>query len=125
MAHEHLVMIVDDDTDCRELLAELLVHESYKAVTAANGAEALTVLREHADSVCLILLDLMMPVMNGWEFRREQRADPRIAPIPVIVLTADTQALRHAELHAQALLAKPLEPEKLLSLVPAYCRHQD
>ena len=69
----------------------------------------------------VILLDLMMPVMDGWEFRRQQKADPELAPVPVIVLSALDQA-RAATVDAEAFLKKPLDFDRLLELVRDHCR---
>src|SRR4026209_1348307 len=81
------VLIVEDDEDLREMMAQLLTLEGFVAATVANGREALEYL-QHASKPDVILLDLMMPVMDGWEFRRRQQADPDLAPLPVIVLSA-------------------------------------
>jgi CheY-like chemotaxis protein len=115
------VLIVDDEADVRESLAAVLRAEGYRVVEADNGETALRQLRVPAD-VCLILLDLFMPVMNGWTFRQEQLRDPDIAAIPVVVITADTTAARRAEaLGVVDALTKPLEFERLLQLVATYC----
>jgi CheY-like chemotaxis protein len=113
------VLIVEDDADLREMMAQLLTLEGFEAATVANGREALDYLH-HASTPNVILLDLMMPVMDGWEFRRQQQADPALAPVPVIVLSALDQA-RAAKMHAAAFLKKPLDFDRLLSLVRTYC----
>jgi CheY-like chemotaxis protein len=113
------VLIVDDDRVSRMLLGHIIAREFGGAITEAlNGAEALEVLKRQ--SFDFILLDLMMPVMDGWEFRRQQEADPALAPVPVIVLSALDQA-RAAKIHAAAFLKKPLDFDRLLSLVRTYC----
>src|SRR5207245_1245951 len=109
------VLIVEDDEDLREMMAQLLTLEGFHAATASNGREALEYL-EAATCPDLILLDLMMPVMDGWEFRRRQQADPALAEVPVIVLSALDQA-RAAALEATAFLKKPLDFDRLLALV--------
>jgi DNA-binding response OmpR family regulator len=113
------VLIVEDDEDLREMMAHLLTLEGFEAATAANGREALDYLQTSRPE--LILLDLMMPVMDGWEFRRQQQADPNLAPVPVIVLSALDQA-RASNVDAAAFLKKPLDFDHLLDLVRAYCR---
>jgi CheY-like chemotaxis protein len=113
------VLIVEDDEDLREMMAQLLTLEGYQTTTVANGREALEYLHD-AEKPHLILLDLMMPVMDGWEFRRQQQADPALAPVPVIVLSALDQA-RASNLEAEAFLKKPLDFDRLLSLVRTYC----
>jgi DNA-binding response OmpR family regulator len=113
------VLIVEDDEDLREMMAHLLTLEGFDAATASNGREALDYLQTAKPE--LILLDLMMPVMDGWEFRRQQQADPKLAPVPVIVLSALDQA-RATNVDAAAFLKKPLDFDHLLDLVRAYCR---
>jgi CheY-like chemotaxis protein len=113
------VLIVEDDEDLREMMAQLLSLEGFRTATVANGREALEYLHD-AEAPQVILLDLMMPVMDGWEFRRKQQADPSLAPVPVIVLSALDQA-RAAALDANAFLKKPLDFDRLLSLVRSYC----
>ena len=114
------VLIVEDDADLRDMMAQLLSIEGFGATTVANGQQALEYLRDHATPK-LILLDLMMPVMDGWEFRREQRRNPSIAEVPVVVLSA-LDKIRAADLSADAFLKKPLDFDRLLELVRDYCR---
>ena len=113
------ILIVEDDADLREMMAQLLTLEGFVAATVSNGREALDYL-EDRDAPEVILLDLMMPVMDGWEFRRKQQADPDLARVPVIVLSALDQA-RASGLDAAAVLKKPLDFDRLLELVRAYC----
>src|SRR6266542_4157479 len=113
------VLIVEDDGDLRDMMAQLLTLEGYKAATVANGREALDYLHTGARPD-VILLDLMMPVMDGWEFRRRQQEDPRMATVPVIVLSALDPA-RAAAVNASAFLKKPLDFDRLLTLVRNYC----
>jgi CheY-like chemotaxis protein len=113
------VLIVEDDADLREMMAQLLTLEGFAAATVSNGREALAYLRAHA-APDVILLDLMMPVMDGWEFRREQRLDREMAEVPVIVLSALDQT-RVAEVAADAFLKKPLDFDRLLELIRRYC----
>ena len=115
------VLIVEDDVDLREMMAQLLTLEGFAAATAANGREALDYLKESHDKPHVILLDLMMPVMDGWEFRRKQQADPAFADVPVSVLSALDQS-RAADVQAEAFLKKPLDFDRLLQLVRQYCR---
>src|SRR5438105_4318721 len=116
-----VVLIVDDHDDIRESLGELLVDEGYRVAMAANGREALRYLYDH-ELPCIILLDLMMPVMNGYEFRRVQREDPRLAPIPVAVVSGREDALRNAaQMDAVRCFAKPVDLDALLDTVGDYC----
>jgi CheY-like chemotaxis protein len=113
------VLIVEDDQDLREMMAQLLSLEGFQAATVSNGREALEYLHE-GERPQVILLDLMMPVMDGWEFRRQQQADPSLARLPVIVLSALDQG-RASSLDANAFLKKPLDFDRLLTLVRGYC----
>ena len=114
------VLIVEDDADLREMMAQLLTIEGFDAAAVSNGREALDYLHG-ASKPNLILLDLMMPVMDGWEFRRQQQADPDMARVPVIVLSALDPA-RTAAVDAKAFLKKPLDFDRLLQLVREHCR---
>ncbi|PYQ72831.1 MAG: response regulator [Acidobacteria bacterium] len=115
------VLIVEDDADLREMMAQLLSLEGFQAAAVANGSEALQYLHNGHIKPDVILLDLMMPVMDGWEFRRKQQADPAFADVPVIVLSALDQS-RAADVQAEAFLKKPLDFDRLLQLVRQYCR---
>src|SRR5204863_859824 len=88
------VLIVEDDSDLREMMAQLLTLEGFQSAAVANGKEALRYLSA-GDTPNVILLDLMMPVMDGWEFRRVQQADPVLARVPTIVLSALDQTRAH------------------------------
>jgi len=115
------VLIVDDDHDMRAALSETLEMEGHKTKCVANGQEALDHLRT-GETPCVILLDLMMPVMNGWQFREHQLGDEALAAIPLVVITADGNAARKArDLSADGFLQKPLRPDELLATVAKYC----
>lgn len=114
------ILIVEDDADLREMMAQLLTLEGFRTEAVANGRDALDYLRK-GDPPDLILLDLMMPVMDGWEFRRRQREDPALATVPVVVLSALDQT-RAADLGGTAFLKKPLDFDRLLDLVRQHCR---
>jgi CheY-like chemotaxis protein len=113
------ILIVEDDADLREMMAQLVSLEGYLASTVANGREALEYMHQHG-APKLILLDLMMPVMDGWEFRRQQRRDPMLAKVPVVVLSALDKG-RAADLDATEFLKKPIDFDRLLELVHGYC----
>ncbi len=102
------------------MMAQLLSLEGFNAATVANGREALDYLHNGHERPEVILLDLMMPVMDGWEFRRKQQADPSLANVPVIVLSALDQS-RAVDVSAEAFLKKPLDFDRLLQLVRHYC----
>jgi CheY-like chemotaxis protein len=110
------VLVVEDHADLREMLAVLLEAEGYVVRTARNGAEALTSLEEARPAV--ILLDLMMPVMTGDEFRQRQLADPRYRDVPVICMTAAHDGRERAEsIHADQYFQKPVDFDRLLGAV--------
>jgi DNA-binding response OmpR family regulator len=113
------VLIVEDDADLRDMMAQMLLLEGFNAQTASNGREALEYLRE-GGKPAVILLDMMMPVMDGWEFRREQQRDPRVAAVPVIVLSA-LDRTRVGDIGEAAFMKKPLDFDRLLDLVRRYC----
>ncbi len=106
------MLVVDDERDIREAVAEVLKDEGYEVLDAHDGAEALEQLRAHHPSV--ILLDLMMPGMNGWEFCAARAREPEISSIPVIVISA---LGRVSGIPAAAFLHKPFELEALVSTV--------
>jgi len=111
------VLVVDDDPDGLATVLDILELSGYEAVGACNGREALQRLAS-GELPDLILLDLMMPVMNGWQFREEQRRSPRLADIPVVITSADRDAQRVAkDLGAAALLTKPMAVKNLLATV--------
>jgi CheY-like chemotaxis protein len=103
------VLIVEDDRDIREAMAEGLEDAGYSVLTAENGADALARLRQAAAArPAIILLDLMMPVMDGFQFRAEQQRDPLLAGIPVIVISAGVRADPN-KIEADAVLQKPVD----------------
>jgi CheY-like chemotaxis protein len=109
-----LLLIVEDEIAVRDTLTELVSNDGREIVTASDGQEALERLTEVRP--CLILLDLMMPRMNGWEFLQRKSADPLIADIPTIVLSGSGRPAG-----AVHQLAKPVDVERLLALVDQYC----
>jgi CheY-like chemotaxis protein len=111
------VLVVDDNEDIRVSVEEILQADGFAVRVASNGLQALEVLRAH-DRAALVLLDMMMPVMDGETFRSRQLADPSIRPVPVIVMTASDRDLGHLRL--VAILRKPFDPESLLELVGAW-----
>ncbi len=109
------MLVVDDERDIREAVSEVLKDEGYEVIDARDGAEALDQLRaRHPD---LVLLDLMMPGMNGWEFCAAREREPDIRGVPVIVISA---LGRVSGLDAQAFLQKPFELDALVSAVRQY-----
>lgn len=118
-----LILVVDDHYEIRVALAELLEDEGYQVITAAHGQEALTLLRRGTVRPALIVLDVMMPVMDGWTFREIQASDPALQAIPVVVISAisNVQPPRHP-VPAAAYLPKPLNFALLLETVTRFCR---
>lgn len=118
----HSILVIDDDPDMREILTEILAEEGYRVAGARNGREALEYLR-HETRPSLILLDIMMPEMDGWRFRREQQKQPELASIPVVLLSAHGSVRDAAlALGAADYLRKPLRVETLLEVAERYCR---
>jgi CheY-like chemotaxis protein len=116
------ILIVEDDSDLREALAQVLRDEGYEVLGASHGQEALESLRG-GRRPCLILLDLTMPVMNGWQFRDIQRHDPALSEIPVIVLSAGQDLPAQMPLLGlQEFIRKPIRLEFLLDSVARFCR---
>jgi CheY-like chemotaxis protein len=116
------VCVIDDDADIREILSDVLNQEGYEVVVAGDGESALNRLRARADGWSLIILDLMMPRMNGWEFRRQQLQDPALASIPVVLLTgAGNAAATTDDLRVAGVIEKPVDLDALLEKVAAYC----
>jgi CheY-like chemotaxis protein len=115
------ILVVEDDESVRDALVTVLQLEGYQVGEAMHGAEALAVLR-NGFVPSLILLDLMMPVMDGWQFRREQMKDPRLAPIPVVVVSAHTRAEELAGSPGVAdVLMKPVDFDRLLTVIQRFC----
>jgi CheY-like chemotaxis protein len=113
----HLILLVDDDATLREPLASVLEKEGFTIAQASNGIEALDLLR-CSPPVSLILLDLAMPRMNGWEFLEQKNANPTLALIPVIVITASAQELPENV----PVIRKPSRVKEILDRARWYCR---
>lgn len=119
-----LVLVVDDETNLRQLTADLLVCNGYEVVQACHGKEGLAQLHEHSPD--LVILDLNMPVMDGWEFRAEQLRlpDGRLTAIPVLLLTGeDGSPDQFTQLKAVGLLKKPFDADQLLNAIQTALHH--
>lgn len=116
------VLIVEDDEDIRADLTAILRVKGFLVEESANGRDALALLRGGARP-CVIVLDLMMPVMNGWELRDAMRGDAALREIPVVVVSGAGRIADHeiAVLQPAAVLVKPFELSQLLALVGRYC----
>jgi len=115
------VFLVEDDPDIRDLVGNVLSLEGYEVTSASNGREALDLLRG-ASPPRVILLDLMMPVMNGWELRAELLRDEALSNIPVVVISGDGSIDRKAaSLGVEGYLRKPVDLDNLLATVQRFC----
>ena len=120
--HPRPVLVIEDHADTRHMVEEFLVFSGIPVVGAENGREGLNALRDHG--ACLILLDLSMPVMDGWRFREEQQRlpDGRLAGVPVVVLSALADCRRHAEtLGAVDVIPKPIDFDRMLLVIRQFC----
>lgn len=113
------VLIVDDEPDVRELLEAFLRCEGYSTQSACNGLEALARLQERTP--CVIVLDLMMPIMSGWEFREAQLANPAIADVPVLCVSAVYDRREVAERLDLPCVGKPVNLDELAVAVREAC----
>ena len=113
---EAKILVVEDDDDIRDSLKELLEEEGYRVDTAANGEQALG--RLSGEPPHLILLDLMMPVMDGWEFQKQLRQIPCFARVPIIVISASK--FSREPLNAAAFIPKPLDAGVLLETIESF-----
>jgi CheY-like chemotaxis protein len=117
------VMVVEDEADIREGIAEWLDSLGYEIVAASNGREALQYLRTSGQQPDAILLDMMMPIMDGISFRWEQLADKSLRDIPVIILSASGHCHESAiELNTAGVLKKPCKPDALLEMLSRVCQ---
>jgi CheY-like chemotaxis protein len=117
------VLVVDDSEDIRTTIRDVLEDQGFTVACAANGRQALDMLLDDEVKPALILLDLTMPEMDGWIFRREQQRVPRLAQIPVVLFSGRHDAAQAAQsLNAVALMTKPLRLEGLVTLVEQLSR---
>ena len=118
----HQVLIVDDDEDIRESLMDFLEDQGYDPLGAGNGREALDRLRDPGVRPCLIILDLMMPIMDGTMFREEQLRSAELSRIPVVIVSALKDSADVARsLNVPDHLPKPLNLDGLLEVVRHHC----
>ena len=113
------ILVVEDNDDVREMMAVTLELEGHDVATAVNGRDALNKLQS-GDTPSLILLDLMMPVMNGWEFRRALENDPALKRVPVVIVSAATDELTRRSPDA-VYLTKPVDMDELLHVIGDFC----
>jgi CheY-like chemotaxis protein len=122
MRHQHSVLLVEDDAAIRNALAGLLSDKGVRAQGARDGREAMRKLESRRRPPCLVLLDLMMPGMNGWEFLELHRSRESLASIPLILVTAwvETDVAQ-----ARAMIAKPIDAPRLLRTVRRILREEE
>ena len=128
LAGADCILVVDDDLAIRESLVELLEERGCHAVGVADGQQAMELLTRSADRrTCLILLDLMMPVMDGRTFRQEQLKQAALADIPVAVISAfqDAAAVEGPAMNPVQVLIKPLRITDVMRLAKRYCVCKD
>lgn len=113
----HTVLVIEDEKELREMMCEALELNGYAVVTANEGQEALEAI-ERIEHLCLVLLDLLMPGMNGWDFFDKMRARPELADVPVVV---HSSVPSRAPAGVARVLQKPLELDRLLSVVQEFC----
>jgi CheY-like chemotaxis protein len=113
-----MVLLVDDDEDVRESIADLLRGRGYFVATAADGHAALRAIAAQ-DLPCIVLLDLVMPGMDGWQFVGVVQADPRMSAIPIVIASA--HAATHAPTGTAGVLHKPFELDELFAVVEEHC----
>lgn len=113
------ILVVEDDPDTRELMTAWLDAEGYRVRTATNGKEALNILQREVP--CAMLVDLMMPVMDGAEFRRRVQTMPAISSVPFIMVSAASNAVRVARDLDIDVVSKPFDADQLLALVASRC----
>jgi two-component system chemotaxis response regulator CheY len=113
------ILVVEDDHDIRVAVRRLLEDEGYEVLTATNGRSALDLLEVLPETPSLILLDLMLPIMDGWHFAEELRLRPRLAEIPIAVMSAYQHLPRPDGI--VEFIPKPVNDTRLLRLVAAHC----
>jgi len=115
------VLVVDDDEMLRTGLCELLADDGFEVMCAGHGRDALVQLEALPEQPALIVIDLMMPVMNGWQLYEELRTNTRYAGVPIIVLSGEERALpRASRLRVSAVFAKPCNVDALLAAVATH-----
>lgn len=116
------ILIIEDDMDIRQSMSDIFEDLGYKVYTAANGQEGLNVLRKTEHPPGLIILDLMMPIMDGEGFRAEQVKDEALIKIPTVLLSADSRLpIRAKDIGFQEYVKKPIDLDHLISLAQKYC----
>jgi CheY-like chemotaxis protein len=113
------ILIVEDEHSIRQMMKDVLEIEGYKVFLAADGAEGIEQLKGISPDPCVVLLDLMMPGTNGWWFLDNQRSNPRLSHIPVVICSAYAESAK--SVHPSGFVPKPIQLESLLGAVKAFC----
>jgi CheY-like chemotaxis protein len=113
------ILIVDDEESIRSMMRDILEIEGYRVFTAHNGDHGIQELKTIASEPCVVLLDMMMPESNGWQFLHLQRNDPKLCHIPVVVCSAYTESAK--AVHPDGFVPKPIQLDTLLSAVKEFC----
>jgi two-component system response regulator MprA len=116
-AGKSIILVVEDEKDSRDSLREILEFEGYRVQTAVNGQEALDALDTSADRICIVLLDLFMPVMDGWQVIDRLRADGRLGTTRIVIITSAP----HRAPAGLPVFEKPLDLDKVMSEVQRLC----
>jgi CheY-like chemotaxis protein len=120
--NNHRLLVVDDDDDIREALASIIRQEGYAVDEAPDGRAALHYLRTSPVLPCIVLLDLMMPIMNGWDLVHEISKDQNLKSLPIVLVTADARgASSDPRTKDLPIMSKPLDLGKLMRFVEDYC----
>jgi CheY-like chemotaxis protein len=115
----HTVLVIEDEDELREMMREALELNGYAVVTAEDGQDALDKIGG-IEKLCLVILDLLMPVMNGWDFVERMRQRTELASVPVVV---HSSAPGPAPAGVTRVLQKPILFDRLISVVREYCAH--
>lgn len=113
------ILIVEDEPAIREMMKDVLEINGYNIFTAANGKEGIEALKEISHMPCVVLLDLMMPGTNGWQFLDFQRNSPSLASIPVVICSAYKESAKAVK--PAGIVEKPIRLEALLGAVQSFC----
>lgn len=113
------ILIIEDEESISQMMKDILSLEGYRVATASNGLEGLQKLKSMAQTPCVVLLDLMMPKANGWWFLDNQRSDPELSKIPVVVCSAYAESAKSVK--PQGFVPKPVQLDCLLDTVKAFC----
>jgi CheY-like chemotaxis protein len=113
------ILIVEDELPIRQMMQDVLELHGYSVYTASNGAEGLSKLEVIVPEPCLVLLDLMMPGTNGWQFLDVQRTDPKFSDIPVVICSAYKESAK--SIHPNGFIQKPIQLSSLLGTVRKFC----